>query len=55
MSFLQNNTYFSFNGKNMKLLFNNKEIYSDRTKNLMIFKIEYENDSIVDIEEISVN
>ena len=55
MSFLQNNTDFSFDGKNMKLLFNNKEIYKDRMKNPMIFKIEYENDSIVDIEEISVN
>ena len=55
MSFLQNNTDFSFDGKNMKLLFNNKEIYKDRMKNPMIFKIEYEDDSIVDIEEISVN
>ena len=55
MSFLQNNTDFSFDGKNKKLLFNNKEIYKDRMKNPMIFKIEYENDSIVDIEEISVN
>lgn len=55
MSFLQNNTDFSFDGKNMKLLFNNKEVYKDRMKNPMIFKIEYENDSIVDIEEISVN
>jgi broad specificity phosphatase PhoE len=55
MSFLQNNTDFSFDGKNMKLLFNNKEIYKDGMKNPMIFKIEYENDSIVDIEEISVN
>ena len=55
MSFLQNNTDFSFDGKNIKILFNNKEIYKDRMKNPMIFKIEYENDSIVDIEEISVN
>lgn len=55
MSFLQNNTDFSFDGKNMKLLFNNKEIYKDRMKNPMIFKIEYENDLIVDIEEISIN
>lgn len=55
MSFLQNNTDFSFDGKNMKLLFNNKEIYNDKMKNPMIFKIEYDKDTIVDIEEISIN
>ena len=55
MSFLQNNTSFSFDGKNMRLLFNNKEIYNDKMKNPMIFKIEYENNMIVDIKEISVN
>ena len=55
MSFLQSNTSFSFDGKNMRLLFNNKEIYNDKMKNPMVFKIEYENNIIVDIEEISVN
>ena len=55
MSFLQNNTNFSFDGKNMRLLFNNKEIYNDKMKNPMVFKIEYENNIIVDIEEISTN
>ena len=55
MSFLQNNTNFSFDGKNMRLLFNNKEIYNDKMKNPMVFKIEYENNMIVDIKEISVN
>lgn len=55
MSFLQNNTNFSFDGKNMRLLFNNKEIYNDKMKNPMVFKIEYENNTIVDIKEISVN
>ena len=55
MSFLQNNTSFSFDGKNMRLLFNNKEIYNDKMKNPMVFKIEYENNMIVDIKEISVN
>ena len=55
MSFLQNNTNFSFDGKNMRLLFNNKEIYNDKMKNPMVFKIEYENNIIVDIEEISAN
>ena len=55
MSFLQNNTNFSFDGKNMRLLFNNKEIYNDKMKNPMVFKIEYENNIIVGIEEISAN
>ena len=55
MSFLQSNTSFSFDGKNMKLLFNNKEIYNDKMKNPMVFKIEYENNMIVDIKEISSN
>ena len=55
MSFLQNNTDFSFDGKNMRLLFNNKEIYNDKMKNPMVFKIEYEYDVIVDIKEISIN
>lgn len=55
MSFLQNNTSFSFDGKNMRLLFNNKEIYNDKMKNPMIFKIKYENNIIVDIKEISAN
>ena len=55
MSFLQNNTNFSFDGKNMRLLFNNKEIYNDKMKNPMGFKIEYENNIIVDIKEISAN
>ena len=55
MSFLQNNTDFSFDGKNMKLLFNNKEIYNDKMKNPMIFKIEYDKETIVSIEEISIN
>ena len=54
MSFLQNNTDFSFDGKNMKLLFNNKEIYNEKMKNPMVFKVEYEKYTIVDIKEISV-
>ena len=55
MSFLQNNTDFSFDGKNMKLLFNNKEVYNDKMKNPMVFKIEYDENTIVSIEEISIN
>ena len=55
MSFLQNNTIFSFDGKNMRLLFNNKELYNGKMKNPMIFKIEYEKHTIVNIEEINSN
>ena len=32
MSYLQNNTDFSFDGKNMKLIFNNTEIYNNKMK-----------------------
>ena len=53
MSYLQNNTDFSFDGKNMKLIFNNKEIYNNKMKTPMIFKINYDNNKIIDIEEIS--
>ena len=45
LSFLQNNTKFSFDGENMQLLFNNKEIYNDKMKNPMIFKITYNDDN----------
>jgi broad specificity phosphatase PhoE len=54
MSFLQNNTDFSFDGRNMKLVFNNKEIYNDKMKNPMVFKIVYDdNNKIKSIEYIS--
>ena len=53
MSFLQNNTDFSFDGKNMRLLFNNKEIYNDKMKNPMVFKIYFEDNNIVNIEYIN--
>ena len=52
MSFLQNNTIFSFDGTKMKLIFNDKVIYDDKMKNPMVFKIEYDNNTIVNIEEI---
>ena len=55
MSFLQNNTNFSFDGKNMKLIFKDKVIFDGRMKNPMIFKIDYENNTIVNIEEIGIN
>ena len=55
MSFLQNNTIFSYDGNKMKLIFNDKVIYDDKMKNPMVFKIEYDNKNIVNIEEIGVN
>lgn len=52
MSFLQNNTDFSFDGKNMKLLFNDKEVYNDKMLNPMVFKVVYEDNKITNIEFI---
>ena len=52
MSFLQNNTEFSFDGKNMKLIFNDKEIFNDKMKNPMVFKIDYDANEIINIEFI---
>ena len=53
MSYLQNNTDFSYDGKNIKLIFNNKEIYNDKMKNPMIFKIDFESNKIINIEYIN--
>ena len=50
MSFLQNNTDFSFDGKAMKLLFNGKQIYKDKKKNPMVFRISYDNNKLLNIE-----
>lgn len=52
MSYLQNNTDFSFDGKNMRLLFKNKEIYKDKMKNPMVFRVDFEDNRIVNIEYI---
>ncbi len=52
MSFLQNNTNFSYDGKNLKLVFNDKEIYNNKMKNPMIFKIDFESEKIINIEYI---
>ena len=55
MSFLQNNTEFSFDGRNMKLLFNNKEIYNGKMINPMIYKIIYDdNNKLSNIEYINI-
>ncbi len=52
MSFLQNNTDFFFDGNTMRLLFNDQEIYNDKMKNPMVFKITYEDNRITNIEYI---
>ncbi|MBQ1496146.1 MAG: histidine phosphatase family protein [Bacilli bacterium] len=52
MSFLQNNTEFFFDGRNMKLIFNDKEIFNDKMKNPMVFKIDYDANEIINIEFI---
>jgi hypothetical protein len=52
MSFLQNNTDFNYDNNKLKLIFNNRIIYDDKMKNPMIFKVEYSNDEITNIEEI---
>lgn len=54
MSFLQNNTDFLFDGRNMRLIFNNKEIYNDKMQNPMVFKIEYDDlNKIINIEYLT--
>ncbi len=55
MSFLQNNTDFSFDGKNMCLIFNNQKIYNDKMKNPMVFKIAYDGNKIINIEYLEKN
>ena len=56
MSFLQNNTEFSYDDKNMRLIFNNKEIYNNKMVNPMVFKITYnDNNELSNIEYIEYN
>lgn len=52
MSFLQNNCDFEFDGHSMKLIFNDKIIYDDKMKNPLIFKIVYDNEKLVSIENV---
>ena len=55
MSYLQENTNFSFDGKNMKIVFNNKTIYDDKMKNPLIFKIEFNDEKqIINIENVNI-
>ncbi len=52
MSFLQNNTDFSFDGRIMRLVFHDKEVYNDNMKNPMVFRVDFEDNKIVNIEYI---
>lgn len=52
MSYLQNHTIFEFEGQNMKISFKNKIVYDGQMKNPMIFKIVFDNNKIIDIENI---
>ncbi len=54
MSYLQNNMEFSYDSGRMKLIFNNEEIYNDRMKNPMVFRIDYDdNNSINNVQYIN--
>lgn len=52
MSFLQNNTDFSFDDRIMRLVFHDKEVYNDNMKNPMVFRVDFEDNKIVNIEYI---
>ena len=53
MSYLQEQTKFEFDGKNMKILFNNKVVFNDKMKNPLVFKIVFDDSGkIIDIEYI---
>ena len=53
MSFLQNHTEFSFDGKNLRLVFNEKEIYNGKIINPMVFEITYDdNNKLSDVKYI---
>lgn len=52
MSFLQNSTDFSFDGRIMRLVFHDKEVYNDNMKNPMVFRVDFEDNKIVNIEYI---
>ena len=52
MSFLQNNTDFSFDGRIMRLVFHDKEVYNDNMKNPMVFRVDFEDNKILNIKYI---
>lgn len=52
MSYLQNNCTFDFDGRNFKLSFNGREIIDRPLTNPDIFRIDYEDNKIVNITNI---
>ena len=50
MSYLQNHTDFTFDGKNMKIVFNNKDIFEGTMTNPFIIKLVFEDNKIFDIK-----
>lgn len=52
MSYLQNNCTFDFDGRNFKLSFNGQEIIDRPLTNPDIFRIDYEDNKIVNITNI---
>ena len=53
MSYLQNNTDFSFDGRSMKLVFNERIIYDDKMKNPLVIKLLFDdNKNLINIEYI---
>lgn len=56
MSYLQEHSVFEFNNENLKILFKNEEVYNDRMKNPLIFKLKFDdNKQIIDIKCIECN
>ena len=53
MSYLQNNTDFSFDGRSMKLVFNERIVYDDKMKNPLVIKLLFDdNKNLINIEYI---
>jgi broad specificity phosphatase PhoE len=53
MSYLQNNTDFSFDGRSMKLIFNERIVYDDKMKNPLVIKLLFDdNKNLINIEYI---
>lgn len=53
MSYLQNNSNFNFDGRILKIEFNNNVVYNDKMQNPSIFKLEFDDDNnLINIENI---
>ena len=54
LSYLQDNCDFNYNNKILKLTFKGKNIYNDIMKNPMVFKLQFENNILINIENIMI-